>query len=453
MDGPARTLSVDPGVQAFGLNDVRGALSSPGVACAHLVSGPKRSFNHLTFKEIVQVSNRNTFAQAEEVESFDRLNMSGEKLPSLGELRKKIDACDRQLIKLLNDRMKVCQQIGQAKSRMLAAERKDTANGETKKKQVYRPVREKLVFDKVSRINGSTPGPLTEAAVKAIYREVMSCSINLQQPTTIGFLGPKASPSHHAAINRFGASMAYKPIEKTADILKLVEKGEISYGVIPLGNSHAGVEGDTLDVLASTPMKVYAEIEVPAAYHLLSYSKELNNIKRVYAHSPIIKQCATWLTVNLPKISCIPCHSNEDACERVVADGKESAAISIQLSADLTGIPILMENLQNKATVSRFFVISQVCEPPSGEDKTFIIFSLMDSQGALYTALRGLKDAGVNLTNIESRPSGSKAWDYNFFVRMDGHEQDKNISTAIDSLRKICSYVRVLGSYPANNYQ
>eukprot|EP00954_Amorphochlora_amoebiformis_P005181 407627-Amorphochlora_amoeboformis.AAC.1 len=78
-----------------------------GSAEVRNVSGPKRSFNHLTFKEIVQVSNRNTFAQAEEVESFDRLNMSGEKLPSLGELRKKIDACDRQLIKLLNDRMKV----------------------------------------------------------------------------------------------------------------------------------------------------------------------------------------------------------------------------------------------------------------------------------------------------------------------------------------------------------
>eukprot|EP00465_Bigelowiella_longifila_P011102 CAMPEP_0185258328 /NCGR_PEP_ID=MMETSP1359-20130426/7269_1 /TAXON_ID=552665 /ORGANISM="Bigelowiella longifila, Strain CCMP242" /LENGTH=162 /DNA_ID=CAMNT_0027843777 /DNA_START=138 /DNA_END=626 /DNA_ORIENTATION=+ len=160
----------------------------------------------------------------------------------------------------------------------------------------------------------------------------------------------------------------------------------------------------------------------------------------------------------MPKARLVVCSSTEDACNRAKEDNKGekdeekkgSAAVGTLLASDMTGIPILDEHIEDRASTSRFFVISQVCEPPSGEDKTFVIFSLKDAQGALFRALKIMKEEGINLTNIESRPSGSKAWDYNFFVRMDGHEQDKEIAAALNRLRKVCSYVRVLGSYPEN---
>eukprot|EP00466_Bigelowiella_natans_P000331 jgi/Bigna1/66265/fgenesh1_pg.1_\ len=355
-------------------------------------------------------------------------------LPALGDLRKKIDECDRAIIKLLNDRMKVCQMIGQAKGRMMAMESKEALSKEEEKKQVYRPAREKLVFDKV-----------------------MSCSINLQQPTTIGYLGPPASSSHVAAVNRFGASMAFRAISSTADILSLVENGAISYGVIPIGNSHAGLESNTLDELANTQMKIYAEIEIPLSFALLSYVKSKTEIATVYGSQALLLQCKKWLTINVPEARLVVCSSTEDACKRVKearaggdAEKKGSAAVGTLLASDITGIPIIDEHMEDRASTSRFFVISQVCEPPSGEDKTFVIFSLKDTQGALFRALKIMKEEEINLTNIESRPSGSKAWDYNFFVRMDGHEQDKGIAAALNRLRKVCSYVRVLGSYPEN---
>mmetsp|Transcript_25567 Transcript_25567/g.47671 ORF Transcript_25567/g.47671 Transcript_25567/m.47671 type:complete len:410 (-) Transcript_25567:190-1419(-) len=378
-------------------------------------------------------------------------------LPALDTLRKGIDKCDREIIRLLNERMKICQQIGQAKGRMLALEAKKEMIGEAadKKngpKQVYRPAREKLVFDKVSRINGGLPGPLTDIAVKAIYREVMSCSINLQQPTTIGYLGPTASSSHTAAVSRFGASMGYKPIESTAEILEQIKKGELSYGVVPFGNSHAGMESNTLDELAGTAMKVYAEIEIPTKYLLLSMSKDLKEIKTVYGSQLLLKECRTWLQINLPQATHVTTHSTERAYTRAKEEGTATAAVGTQLAADICGLSVISEGIEDRVSTSRFFVISQVCEPPSGEDKTFVMFSLRDAQGALFRALKALKEEGVNLTNIESRPSGSKAWDYNFFVRMDGHEQDKNIRAALEHLKKVCSYVRVLGSYPANKH-
>jgi len=389
--------------------------------------------------------------------SVEGSNHAGD-LPALDILRQGIDKCDREIIRLLNKRMKICQQIGQSKGRMLALEAKKkeiigkTADKKDGPKQVYRPAREKLVFDKVSRINGGLPGPLTDIAVKAIYREVMSCSINLQQPTTIGYLGPTASSSHTAAVSRFGASMGYKPIESTAEILEQIKRGDISYGVVPFGNSHAGMESNTLDELAGTAMKVYAEIEIPTKYLLLSSSKSSTNtndwhkaIKTVYGSQLLLKECRTWLQVNLPQANHVTTHSTESAYTRAKKEGPTTAAVGTQLAADVCGLSVLSEGIENRVSTSRFFVISQVCEPPSGEDKTFVMFSLRDAQGALFVALKALKEEGINLTNIESRPSGSKAWDYNFFVRMDGHEQDKNIRAALEHLKKVCSYVRVLG--------
>eukprot|EP00467_Chlorarachnion_reptans_P023516 CAMPEP_0114512084 /NCGR_PEP_ID=MMETSP0109-20121206/14769_1 /TAXON_ID=29199 /ORGANISM="Chlorarachnion reptans, Strain CCCM449" /LENGTH=334 /DNA_ID=CAMNT_0001691709 /DNA_START=87 /DNA_END=1088 /DNA_ORIENTATION=- len=334
-------------------------------------------------------------------------------MPQLGDLRKRIDTCDREIIRLLNERMKVCQMIGQAKGRMLAKEMKKDdvklVNLNNSTKQVYRPVREKLVFDKVGSINASQPGPLTDVAVKAIYREVMSCSINLQQPTTIGYLGPLASTAHVAAVDRFGASMTYVAVDSVKKILKGVESGDLSYGVIPVSNSHAGMESNTLDELANTMMKVYAEIEIPAAFNLLAYV-EKEKVKTVYGSQVLLSQCDLWLQKNLQGRDIVVCSSTEDACERCKKNQESSAVVGPALASDQFGIPKTDEHLENLQTISRFFVISQVCEPPSNEDKTFVMFSLRDAQGALFRALAAFKEEGVNLTNIESRPSGSKAW-------------------------------------------
>eukprot|EP00472_Partenskyella_glossopodia_P001619 CAMPEP_0197533448 /NCGR_PEP_ID=MMETSP1318-20131121/43561_1 /TAXON_ID=552666 /ORGANISM="Partenskyella glossopodia, Strain RCC365" /LENGTH=367 /DNA_ID=CAMNT_0043090355 /DNA_START=47 /DNA_END=1147 /DNA_ORIENTATION=+ len=328
-------------------------------------------------------------------------------LPELTQLREKINYYDREIIKLLNERMKVCQDIGKAKGRLLAAKKEKSDSKNTK--QVYRPVREKLVFDKVTRINASTPGPLTATAVKAIYSEVMSCSINLQQPTTIGYLGPKASYSHQAATNRFGASMLYVAYEDPEKILESVEKGEISYGVMPVENSHEGAESNTLDVLQKSMMKIYAEIEIPVVYNLLSDSKKPEHIETIFGSKVLLARCSKWIRSHLPGAKVVKCHSTEEAC-KMVSKSNNSVAVGTQLAGDMFGLSVLSASIQDKPTTSRFFVISQVCEPPSGEDKTFVMFSLKDSKGALYRVLQAFDTENVNLSNIESRPSGSRAW-------------------------------------------
>ncbi len=349
---------------------------------------------------------------------------------SLEKLREQIDHLDEKLIKLLNERIDVVLEIGKTKKEQ---------GGE-----IYVPSREKAVFDRVVALNES--GSLPADAVKAIYREIMSAALSLESDLKIAYLGPPATFTHLAARQKFGASVDYHPVGAIADIFSAVENGTADYGVVPIENSTEGAVTHTFDQFTGTSLKICAEVYLPVSLCLLA-SVPKEKITRVCSKQEVLGQCHQWLSINLSGIEFDAVNSTTLASE--MASGSDCAAIASRFAAELYGLDVIAENIQDSCgNTTRFLIIGNACSEPTGEDKTSIYFGIKDKVGALHDALNALKDNGINMSKIESRPSGDKAWEYVFFVDFEGHADDPNVNAALEELNEHCAVLNVLGSYP-----
>jgi len=305
---------------------------------------------------------------------------------SLEELRKKIDELDHQLVKLLNERARVVVEIGKLKSRT--------------DKPVYSPDREKEVFARIAEAN---EGPLPDRCLVAIWRELMSGSFVLERPLRIGYLGPGGSFSHTAAMLKFGQSVEYEPLADITSIFDEVSKGHCDLGLVPVENTKGGGVIETLDALIDSNVKVCAEV-LMAIHHSLLGNCSLEEIEKIYSKPEVFAQCRNWLSATFK------------------------------------------EDIANNIT--RFLVISREDSKPTGEDKTAILFSTAHKAGALADVLDVFKRYSINMTNIESRPSKKRQWEYYFFVDFLGHRTDKNIQDGMEEARKHCLQLSILGSFP-----
>ena len=349
---------------------------------------------------------------------------------NIPEHRKAIDKFDTQLIKLLNERTRHVLAIGEIKRKA----------GE----EIYAPHRERAVLQRICRRN---QGPITNASLRAIYREIMSSALSLEKSLTVAYLGPEATFTHQAAIRRFGASLLYSPQKTISDVFTEVSKNRADYGVVPVENSTEGVVTHTLDMFVDSDLKIVAQIILPVQHCLVSNSPRAQ-IKKLYVHPQALGQCRGWVQANLPRVEIMESSSNARAAE-LAAKEKGAAAIAGVLAAERYDVPVLDYDIQdNVANATRFLVLGRQCSPPTGDDRTSIMYSLVDRVGALYQALAPFRRYRINMTKIESRPSKRKAWEYFFFVDCDGHYEDRRVAKAIAQLSEHCSYVKVLGSYP-----
>ncbi len=349
---------------------------------------------------------------------------------TIPEHRKAIDKLDAQLVRVLNERTKHVLAIGEIKLKA----------GE----EIYAPHRERAVLGRVAKLNG---GPITAASLEAIYREIMSCALSLEKSLTIAYLGPEATFTHQAAIRRFGSSLLYAPQKTIADVFSEVSKNRADYGVVPVENSTEGVVTHTLDMFVDSDLKVVSQIVLPVQHCLLSRCKR-SEIRKLYTHPQSLGQCRGWVQAHLPRAEIIETSSNARSAEFAAREAN-SAAIAGVLAAEKYKVPILEHDIQdNAANATRFLVLGRQCSPPTGNDRTSIMFSIMDRVGALYRALAPFRRFRINMTKIESRPSKRKAWEYFFFVDCDGHMENPKVAKALAMLGEHCSYVKVLGSYP-----
>ena len=348
---------------------------------------------------------------------------------SLEKLRKQIDGLDEELIKLLNERIKIALEIGKTKKEQ---------GGE-----IYVPSREKAVFERIARLNN---GPLPEESARAIYREIMSAALALESNLKIAYLGPPATFTHQAAHAKFGASVDYHPVGTITDVFSAVEHGSADYGVVPIENSIEGAVTHTFDQFTNTTLKICSEIYLPVSLYLLA-SVPRDKITRVCSKQEAIGQCRRWLSENLSGVEISAVNSTALAAE--MAAGSDCGAIASQLAAELYNLNVIAENIQDASgNTTRFLVIGRKYGEPTGEDKTSIYFGIKDEVGALHDALDALKISGINMTKIESRPSKNKAWEYYFFVDFEGHADDPHVKEALKALAKHCAVLTVLGSYP-----
>ena len=349
---------------------------------------------------------------------------------SLEELRKKIDELDHQLVKLLNERARVVVEIGKLKSKT--------------DKPVYSPDREKDVF---ARISGANEGPLPDRCLTAIWRELMSGSFVLERPLRIGYLGPGGSFSHTASMLKFGQSVEYEPLADITSIFDEVSKGHCDLGLAPVENTMGGGVIETLDALIDSNVKVCAEV-LMAIHHSLLGNCSLEEIEKIYSKPEVFAQCRNWLSATFKEAQTVPVASTARAAQ-MAADEPRAVAIGSSVAAELYGLRIICENIEDIANnITRFLVISREDARPTGEDKTAILFSTAHKAGALADVLDVFKRYNINMTNIESRPSKKRQFEYYFFVDFLGHRTDKNVQEGIEEARKHCLQLSILGSFP-----
>lgn len=350
----------------------------------------------------------------------------------LPEIRTHIDSIDTQLMDLLSERAKLVHKVGEIKK----------LNG----LPIFAPERESAVYERLCQLND---GRLPEESVLAIFREIMSTALKLENDLCIAFLGPEGSWTHQAALDKFGHSVKYLACANFHEVFDSVQRDKADYGVIPVENSTEGVVTTTLDLLMDYPLHICSQMFTRIDECLLSHSA-LDEIHTIYSHPQGFAQCRGWLNKHLPKAQLV--ESTSTAQGAVIAAGKTEkgyAAISSALCSQLFGIPVLEHAIQDiHENTTRFFVIGEKMCPPTGKDRTSLFFSVKHEPGSLVKALQCLESANINLTAIQSRPCKQKAWEYVFFTDLEGHCESPTMQNALAQLDKVCQYVKVLGSYP-----
>ena len=268
---------------------------------------------------------------------------------------------------------------------------------------------------------------------------------------TVAYLGPEHTNAHLAAMRRFGRSARYVHAATVEDVFTLVERRQADCGVVPIENSLEGAVTHTLDRFIDfieTPVTIQGEIEQPI-HHCLIVDRgvKLPSITQVYSHPQALAQCRRWLAQHLPRAALRETSSTADAVSHVLQDPRVRAAIGRRELASahrLRAIPI-PDDRDNK---TRFLILGRGQISQRGRSKTSVLFGLKDKPGALHDALVPFKHYEINLTKIESRPSKRKAWEYVFFVDIEGHQAQPRVTQALQALRRQTSLLRILGSYP-----
>ncbi|MCE9500280.1 MAG: prephenate dehydratase [Leptospira sp.] len=356
-----------------------------------------------------------------------------ESLSSLLTVREKIDSMDKQIVSLIQERARLVVQVGEIKK----------AKGEA----IYRPDREREVYEKIKKQN---TGPLPDSSLMAIYREIMSASIFLEKGMLIAYLGPEGSFSNQATRMRFGASVETVPFSSMPEVFRAVETGKADYGVVPIENSSEGLVNSTLDQFLLSDLLIYSEIYIKISLNLLGFENDLGKINKLYGIKIANSQCKNWISANLPHCEIIETPSTAKAA-MVVSERKEGAAIASSIAAEIYGLNIIRESIEDLPNNStRFLIIGKSQCLSTGNDKTSIVFSVPDKPGALYSALKPFFEKNINLTKVESRPTRKNSWEYNFFIDFYGHESDPQIEKVLSDLKATTTFFRVLGSYPAS---
>ncbi|MEC4675626.1 MAG: prephenate dehydratase [Nitrospirota bacterium] len=357
-------------------------------------------------------------------------------MEELDKLRNRIDEIDDRILDLLNRRAETVIEVGKTK--------------QSGKMKYHSPERERQIFERLTTKN---KGPFPNDALKFIYREILSASLSLEEPLKVVGLGPSATFTHLAALRQFGSSASFIPVDSIKLVFENVELWKADYGVVPIENSTEGVVSYTLDMFIDFDLKIAAEIILEVSHNLLSTQTEKSGIKRIYSHPQPLAQCRHWLESNMPGVPIIESSSTSKAAELASKD-REAAAIASELAAKVYDLSFVEKNIaDSRHNVTRFLVISKEFPAKTGNDKTSIMFSIKDSPGALYEILLPFRKMKINLTKIESRPSKRKAWEYIFFVDMEGHIEDRKLKKAIESIKEGCLYLKILGSYPQGGIQ
>jgi chorismate mutase/prephenate dehydratase len=357
----------------------------------------------------------------------------------LAALRAQIDALDRKLLGLLNRRAAVALAIGTLKR----------AEGSP----AFRPEREAAVIDALKLDN---PGPLPDDSVAPIWREIMSACRSLETPTRVAYLGPTGTFSELAALGYFGSSIVKVMCANADEVFHATSAGAADFGVVPVENSSEGVVTRSLDLFLTTPLIIVGETSLYVRHSLLRRLDSVEGVAAVCAHPQALAQCHAWLSHHLPNAERRPVASNAEGA-RLAGFDERLAGIASERAATEFGLHVVAQGIQDDAhNRTRFAIVAHPGAQPqpkaSGHDCTSLVVSVPNRPGAVHDMLAPLKKHGVSMTRFESRPARSGQWEYYFYVDLQGHPEQPEVAAALQELREVCAFFKLLGTYPVDSH-
>ncbi|MEO5378477.1 MAG: prephenate dehydratase [Magnetococcus sp. DMHC-6] len=347
--------------------------------------------------------------------------------------REAIDRIDNRIHDLLMERVQWVVKVGELKDRQADA-------------SFYRPEREAQIH---RRLEERHRGPMPVDALHRIFREIISSSLRLEQQIAVAYLGPEATYTHQAALKQFGSSSQLFPISSIEGVFQEVESRRADFGVVPVENSTEGMVNHTLDRFMESPLKICGEIFFPLSHTLLSKESDMRDIRLLITHPLALSQCRRWVDRNLTGVRVEIVASTAHAAQKACREAK-SAAIAGAFASEHFGLNILADRIDDHPDHgNRFLVIGRQIPQRSGKDKTSLMISFPDQPGFLHQVLGVFAKRDINLTSIESRPSRKRAWEYYFFVDIQGHQEDDGVVEALTELKDVVGLsTKILGSYP-----
>ncbi|MFC1931138.1 prephenate dehydratase [Chloroflexota bacterium] len=350
---------------------------------------------------------------------------------NLEDLRKKIDEIDAGIVELIGERLKIAQEIGKGKKEQ--------------NKLIEDKEREYRVLENVRGI--ARDKNISQEDIAGIYNRIIAACKSIEG-AEVAFQGEVGAYSEEAVFQFFGPSIQIKPRESLEEVFKAVEEG-VQFGVVPVENSLEGSISRAYDLMLDSNLRVCGEIELRVIHCLIASPRAgLDTIKKVYSHPQALAQCRNFLK----HLNCelIPTYDTAGSVKMIKEkELSDSAAIASARAAEIYGMKVIAQEIEdNPNNYTRFFILAKEDSPPSGNDKTSIVFSTKDRPGALYKSLGEFTRRNVNLTKLESRPTRQKAWQYNFYLDFEGHREDKPAREALENLEATSIFVKVLGSYP-----
>ena len=357
---------------------------------------------------------------------------------NLADLRVQIDALDKQLLTLLNQRALVAEQVGEVKKR--------------EGTPFFRPDRVAQVIEKIQQTN---KGPLKNEHVAAVWREIMSACLALESPVRVAYLGPAGTFSEEAAVQFFGSSIEHVPCTSFDEVFRAATAGTAEFGVVPVENSTEGVVSRSLDLLLNSPLHIVGEVSLMVRHNLLRLSDSLEGIEAVIAHPQALAQCQGWLTTHLPHVERRATSSNAEGARLATTHpawaGIASARAATQFSLH-TAAHAIQDDAFNRTRFSVVCLPQTLPAPPaSGKDCTSLVVSVPNRPGAVHDILVPLKTHGVSMTRFESRPARSGQWEYYFYIDLQGHPSQDHVKAALADLQQLCAFYKILGTYPVSD--
>ena len=352
------------------------------------------------------------------------------------ENRKQIDEIDDKIIELLNKRADLTKKIGELKKSMNL--------------DIFQPEREKEIVERIKKQSQI----LKDSHITAIWKEIMGACKDIQGAIlSVGYLGPKGTFTHQAALNFFSKSgTEFTPCKTILEIFENIEKDIFDFGVIPIENSLHGTVRETLDLLIEKEICIYGEVELRIIQNLIGFQEtQLPDIKKIISHPQAFAQTRSWIKKNLPKAELIEASSTAEAVRKIQELNDISyAALGTEFAAKVYDLKVLYSKIEDEpSNYTRFLVISKNENPLKTENmKTSVVYVTKHVPGALYSVLKIFSDLEINLLKIESRPSRKGRWEYIFLMDFEGDKDKPNAKEALALMKSNVIWYKILGSYP-----